>query len=228
MLISISGYDGAGKTTQIHHLLKYYENQELKVASIYDITPTIRYHSYNDLIEYYEYLKNYDVIHLRFRLNSDENSQLMNVLEYSDFSDLYLAEATALQGFYDYYLLEKYVTQPLLKAGKIIISDRHYYDEIAFKSVYGCDYTYMLKMYCEIPKPDLAFYLSVSPEIVYKRNQLRPDGKTTLYQNTHLIKKLGHYFNLLLKDTELIFIDGENSIEQIHSKICGYIKGNDK
>lgn len=223
MLISFSGYDGAGKTTQIHRLLNHYKNQGFKTASIYDIVPNIRYHSYEELIEYYQYFKKYDVIHLRFRLNSDENNRLMKILEYSAFDNIYLAEASALQGFYDYYLLEKYVTQPLLQGGKIILSDRHYYDEIAFKSVYGCNYNRMLKMYCEIPKPDLSFYLSVSPEMVYKRNQLRPDGKTTLYKNLDMTKKLEQYFHLLLKDTELILVNGENSIEQIHSEIFNYI-----
>lgn len=224
MLISFSGYDGAGKTTQIQHLLGYYRKQGLKTASIYDIAPTIRYHSYKDLIEYHHYLKNYDVIHLRFRLNSDENNKLMKTLEYSEFNVLYLAEATALQGFFDYYLLEKYVTRPLLDAGKIVISDRHYYDEVAFKSVYGCDYARMLKMYSEIPKPNLAFYLSVSPQIVFERNQTRPDGQTTIYKSFNLIKKLGHYFECLLEDTNLILINGQDSIYDIHSRICKLIK----
>lgn len=223
MLISISGYDGAGKTTQIKLLLNYYRQIGFKTASIYDIIPDIRYHSYQDLIRYYHYLVNFDVIHLRFRLNSDENSEIMKNLEYSDFNNPYLAEAAALQGFYDYYLLEKYVTIPLLNLGKIIISDRHYYDEIAFKSIYGCSYSRMLKMYEEIHVPDFAFYIAVSAETAFKRNQNRPDGKTTLYKNIHLLEKLGYYFNKELRDTNLIFIDGHNSISNIHSALLKQI-----
>ena len=224
MLISISGYDGAGKTTQIQYLLDYYQKHKLKTASIYDVAPSIRYHSYKELINYYDYLKNYDVIHLRFRLNSDENSKLMNVLEYSDYNDLYLAEAVALQGFFDYYLLNKYVTKPLLDAGKIVISDRYYYDEVAFKSVYGCDYTRMLKMYDEIPEPNLALYLSVSPQTIFERNKTRPDGQTTIYKDINIIKKLGYYFERLLKDTCLLLINGNDSINHIHSMIYRHIK----
>jgi len=223
MLISFSGYDGAGKTTQIKYLLEYYRKKGLQTASIYDITPTIRYHSLKDIIEYYHYLSDYDVIHLRFRLNSDENSKIMNTLEYSQFDNPYLAEAAALQGFYDYYLLEKYITVPLLAANKFIISDRHYYDEVAFKSVYGCDYARVLKMYNEINKPDFAFYLSVSEETVFKRNQTRPDGQTTLYKNINLIKELGCYFEKLTRDTNLLLIDGHNSILQIHLTVMKYI-----
>lgn len=223
MLISISGYDGAGKTTQIKLLLAHYKQMGFKTASIYDILPNIRYHTYQELINYYHYLVNFDVIHLRFRLNSDENNEIMKNLEYSDFDNVYLAEAAALQGFYDYYLLEKYVTIPLLDSGKTVISDRHYYDEIAFKSVYGCSYSRMLKMYSEIHVPDFAFYLAVSAETAFKRNQNRPDGKTTLYKNIHLIEKLGNYFSKILQDTNLTFIDGHNSIANIHSALLKHI-----
>ncbi len=224
MLVSISGYDGAGKTTQIQLLLNHYKKMGLKTASIYDLTPSIRYHSYQDLIKYYHYLANYDVIHLRFRLNSDENSQIMKNLEYSQFDNLYLAEAAALQGFYDYYLLEKYVTIPLLNSGKIIISDRHYYDEIAFKSVYGCSYTRMLKMYNEIHVPNYAFYLAVSASTAFKRNQTRPDGQTTLYKNILLIEELGFYFKRLLQDTNLVFINGHKPILDVHSTILEHME----
>lgn len=183
------------------------------------MAPTIRYHSYKELKEYYSYLVNYDVVHLRFRLNSDENNQIMTTLEYSEFNIPYLAQLAALQGFYDYYLLEKYITTPLLDSNKIVISDRHYYDEVAFKSVYGCNYSSMLKLYNEIPVPDIAFYLSVPLNTIFQRNLYRSDGQTTLYKDPRLIKKLIYYFEKLLHDTNLVLIDGQQSIQKIQDNI---------
>lgn len=223
MLISFSGYDGSGKTTQIKLLLDFYKRKGFRTASIYDLNPTIRYHSYSELIDYYNYFKKFDVIHLRFRLNSDENNDIMNTLEYSNFDNKYLANLSALQGFYDYYLLQKYVTYPLLKAGKIIISDRHYYDEIAFKSIYGCDYEYMYKLYSEITMPDISFYLKVSPATVFERNKTRPDGRTTLYQDIRWITQLGQSFERLTKNTSLIEIDGSRDVKSVHNSILKYI-----
>lgn len=223
MLISFSGLDGAGKTTQINLLLKYYKTLGLKACSIYDVNPTIRFHSYLDLIDYYNYFQNYDVIHLRFRLNSDENNIVMKSLEFSDFSNQYLAELAALQGFYDYYLLEKYVTLPLLQQNKIIISDRHYYDEIAFKTVYGCNFERMFKLYSEIDIPNIAFYLKIPADLAMIRNLDRPDGKTTLYKNINYINQIISYFDVIKNKTNLIEINGQNNINQIHSNIVSYI-----
>lgn len=225
MLISFSGLDGAGKTTQIKLLLEYYKKQNLKTCSIYDINHTIRYHSYLNLIDYYNYLKNYDVVHLRFRLNSDENNTIMKSLEYSDFTNLHLAELAALQGFYDYYLLEKYVTLPLLRQNKIVISDRHYYDEIAFKTVYGCSFEKMCKLYSEIDVPTIAFYLKISADLAIRRNSVRPDGKTTIYKNISYVNQIISYFDAIKKITSLIEIDGQTNINDIHSNIMSYISG---
>lgn len=223
MLISFSGLDGAGKTTQIKLLLNFFEKRNLKTCSIYDINPTIRYHSYLDLREYYNFFKDFDVIHLRFRLNSDENSTIMEKLEYSEFGNFNLANLAALQGFYDYYLLEKYVIIPLLKQNKIIISDRHYFDEIAFKTVYGCNFNKMCKLYSEIDKPNLAFYLKIPATTALRRNLDRPDGKTTLYQNIDHIKQLIKCFDIIKTNTSLIEINGENPLNIIHSEIISYM-----
>ncbi len=44
MIISFSGLDGAGKTTQINHLLNFYQGTGLSTYSIYNILPEICYH----------------------------------------------------------------------------------------------------------------------------------------------------------------------------------------
>lgn len=219
MVISFSGLDGAGKTTQIKMLLEACERLGYRIGSIYDIYPDIRYHSTQDLIELREHLEKYDVIHLRYRLNSDENSDLMAVLEFSDLQDKYLAKATALQGYFDHIQLYRYVVCPLLKQGKTILSDRHYYDEIAFKSVYGCDYLAMKKMYINCCRPDVAFYITADPQDIMDRNADRPDGQTTLYRDITHIVRLTQVFERLVQETELITINGRRSRASVHNDI---------
>lgn len=219
MLISFSGLDGAGKTTQIENLLHAFQHIGFQTGSVYDLYTDIRYHSIQDLRNLYDYLEKYDVVHLRFRLNSDENSLLMSELEYSNFENPYLTKATALQGYFDYIQLYRYVVLPLIRKKKVILSDRHYYDEIVFKCAYGCNYSSMRKMYVDCIKPDIAFYISGNPEEIYQRNINRPDGKTTLYSNITYIYRLNELFKQLLKDTELIEINGAQSRENIFNHI---------
>ena len=224
MLISFSGLDGAGKTTQIELLLNSFRQAGFRTGSVYDIYPDIRYHSINDLINLQKYLDEFDVIHLRYRLNSDENSLLMADLEYSDFQNSYLAKAVALQGYFDHVQLYRYVIFPLLEKGKIILSDRHYYDEITFKCAYGCEYSAMRKMYIDCSKPDVAFYIAARPNDIFRRNVDRPDGKTTLYRDIEHILQLTRLFEQLVQDSELICIHGMRSCEDVHKQILSVLK----
>lgn len=227
MLISFSGLDGAGKTTQIELLLNTFRKAGLRTGSVYDIYSDIRYHSIADLTDLQEYLEKFDAVHLRFRLNSDENSLLMADLEYSDFQNLYLAKAVALQGYFDHAQLYRYVVFPLLEKGKTILSDRYYYDEIVFKCVYGCDYSVMRKMYMDCRKPDLAFYIAAHPQDIFRRNVDRPDGKTTLYRDISHILQLTKLFEQLTQDSELIRIDGTRSRNDVHKQILSTFEGAD-
>ena len=219
MLISFSGFDGSGKTTQIQLLLKYFKSHGNNCCSIYDINPTIRYHDISDLKNIYQYFQNYDVIHARFRLNSDANNKIMNILEYSNIPNVKLAKLAASQGYDDYTELYYYVIQPLLDANKIIISDRHYYDEIAFKTLYGCNYNDMIRLYSNVIQPSYAFYIEIDSHMAMQRNFCRPDGRTTLYRSINHIEKLKSIFDNLSSTTNLVTINGNRPVDVIHSDI---------
>lgn len=228
MLISFSGFDGSGKTTQIQLLLQYYKAHGLNSCSIYDINPSIRYHNVADLKNVYNYFQNYDVIHTRFRLNSDINNNIMKALEYSDFSDINLAKRAAIQGYNDYIELYKHVIMPLINANKIIISDRHYYDEIAFKTIYGYSYDEMIHLYSNVIKPDFAFHIDIYPHTAIYRNKDREDGQTTIYKSLDYTKRLKAVFDKLSDTTNLIKIDGERPSEVINSDILNTLIDNSK
>ena len=60
MLITISGPDGSGKTTQIKKLLQMYSNEGFSTASVNDVMENFDYQVGSDLNRYYEYLKKFD------------------------------------------------------------------------------------------------------------------------------------------------------------------------
>lgn len=223
MKISFSGLDGSGKTTQITYLMNFFKANGLKSGSIYDYTSDIRYHHFLDLAMFYSKLKDKDIIHTRFRLNFDENNELMNIIEFSNFDIPYLAEATALQDYHDAIQLEKYMNQPLSKKAEVMIYDRYFYDEIAFKSVFGCSYNRMNRMYEDYCQLDFSFYIKVSPETIYRRNQTRKDSSTTIYKDMRYIRLLSSYFDQVAKDYHMITLDGELPENVLHEIILGHL-----
>lgn len=102
MIISFSGLDGAGKTTQIEMLLDSYRNLGARVGTVYSYMPDIRYHSIRELQELYNKLLPYDVIHIRFRMNSDRNSLIIQTLERNNPPQRIIVTLAAIQGYHDH------------------------------------------------------------------------------------------------------------------------------
>lgn len=225
MIISFSGLDGAGKTTQITYLMEYLKRKGLKCCSVYDISPDIRYHNKKDLLCYYDYFQTFDVIHTRFRMNSDANSKIINELEHSlVIPNHSLAMQAAHQGYSDAKEWFDTVTFPLIaNSKKIFIYDRYSWDEIAFKTFYGCSLDYMEKLYAHIKKPRNSFICTADASTIMKRNSGRPDENIILYTSLDYIDKLSNIFAKLAIVHNLCQINMESSVENIHKKIVSYI-----
>lgn len=223
MIISFSGLDGAGKTTQIKRVLNAYKNQGAKVGSIYSFVPDIRYHNVNELCNLYENLLFFDVIHIRFRLNSDRNNMIMQKLESRLPKQRLVASAAAIQGCLDHKELTKFLLKPLLNKKKILIFDRYYYDELVFKSVYGAPKVILEMLYQNEKDADLGFILRITSDECVKRNRHRPDSKMSIYQSQSHIDSLINCFDCIAKRKGLITLDGALPEERITKKVMDHI-----
>ena len=218
MLITISGPDGTGKTTQSKLLLKQFEKSGLKIAAVSDVMNNFNYESgkSDDLIYFYDYFKKYDVIHTRFRLHSNENARVMDKLEISPIGNFELATLSAYTAYYDYVQWNKYVNEPLLKDGKILLCDKYAFDDIAFKTTFGCQYEWMKKIYYNVAMPDIAFYVNLDPNTIIERNLNRPDGRIVFYDNVKNVKRLKYNYSRVVNDYNLIEINGNMSPEDMN------------
>lgn len=225
MLISFSGPDGVGKTTQIGFLLNYLSNKGFKCCSVYDLSPDIRYHDKKDLLPYYQYFRSYDVIHTRFRMNSDANDKTINELENnSAIPNKNLAMITAQQGYADAYEWFNTVINPLQsERERIFIYDRYIWDEIAFKTFYGCPLEYMENLYINTERPQLSLVCIANVPTIKERNSKRPDGMTTLYKSSTYIRQLINIFTNVIATHHLHHINMENTPENIHKTILNLI-----
>ena len=221
MLITISGPDGTGKTTQCKLLLDNFNQSGLKVTSIANIINHFNYQSgkSEDLIKFYEYFKDFDVIHTRFRLHSSENAKVMDKLEISPIGNFDLATLSAYTAYYDYIQWHKYVNEPLLKEGKILLCDKYAFDDIAFKTTFGCQYEWMKKIYYNIELPDIGFYMDLEPEIIIERNLNRPDGRIIFYDNAKNVRRLQYNFSRIVSDYHLIKLNGNLYPKEINKMI---------
>jgi thymidylate kinase len=223
MIISFSGLDGAGKTTQIEMLLDSYRNLGARVGTVYSYMPDIRYHSTNELQELYNKLLPYDVIHIRYRMNSDRNSLIMQTLERKNPPQRIFATFAAIQGYRDHKELSKFVLDPLMERKKVLIFDRYYYDELAFKLVYGCPQIVLKKMYQNERDTDIGFLVKISSEECIKRNQNRPDSAVTLYQSRTNIDSLVNCFDNIAERKNLIILDGSLPRDEIARSVLDHV-----
>lgn len=225
MLVTIFGPDGAGKTTQIKKLLKLYQEAGLSTASIHDVMPDFNYQIGSNLSRYYQYFKNFDVIHTRFRLHTIENAQVMNILEViPPGTDVKLAALSAYTSYHAYIQWYKYVQEPLLSAGKLLICDKYFFDDIASRSAFGCPYKWLKTIHYDTPRPDLSLYMQVDGNTLRERNKYREDGRIIHYHSSNDINRLLYYYSQIAKDEKATIIDANQSFVHIASDIQKELK----
>lgn len=225
MIITIFGPDGSGKTTQIKKLLGAYADTGLSTASIYDVMPNFDYDVGSNLIQYYEYFKKYDVIHTRFRLHSSESDLIMSILEtIPQGTDIKLTALSAYVSYYSYIQWNKYVIEPLLADGKLLICDKYFYDDVATKSAFGCPYKWLKNLHYDTRKPEVSLYMQVNGETLMQRNQHREDGRIIHYQSSTGINRLLYYYEHIVMDEKLTPINGNLSCDDIHTNILNELK----
>lgn len=187
-LISFSGIDGSGKTTQINNLLDYYKKQNKKCISYTELPKTEPIDEVLSLKDYYNMIKDFDVLVLRSCYRRQDH---VNYLEYIKNESHNVEDTYKLQQFFirDTYEWFKEVIIPLINENKIIIFDRFVYDELPYQMLFNKDVKMIENLIDILPKPQ-SFYLKIDVETMKNRNADREDSKNKLFSSDERIKKL--------------------------------------
>ena len=146
-----------------------------------------------------------------------------NMLNTTTFSLLYAADYTDR--------LENEII-PALKAGFVVLMDRYIYTAYVRDSVRGHDIQWVKNLYSFAPKPDLVFYLNVTPDILIKR-LIAKNGVLDYFESGRDIVISGDIYNSfeiyqkrcldeyqkLIKEYNFIELDGMCPKEVTHNDI---------
>ncbi len=113
----------------------------------------------------------------------------------------------------------KKVIIPALQEGSVVISDRYFFSTFAFGSL-GADLEWLISINNDFLLPDITFVMMVKPETSIERIASR-GLKTTLFEKLESLRKvMENYKNLGNRFENMVFIDGERTIEGIHKEIA--------
>jgi thymidylate kinase len=204
-LITFSGIDGAGKTTQIEHLASYLQSQGLLVTRL----------SFWDHIAVWSKLRAGVGEHTAdFQQSGTEYSFVPKNNKH--IRKWYLTAARL--GFYllDVLRLWRLLNSPTIRNSDVVIFDRYIYDQIAnlySRSVAAELYRQVLLKLT--PAPDLAFILDTAPAAAFARKPEYP--LEFMRENRKNFLRLRKYVPQLITITDA---EAEDVKTQIYSHIC--------
>ena len=214
-IISISGLDGAGKSTQLELLRKKLDHAGVKCAGL-----QFEAEDYGERAQLkVNDLKRNQVIFSRLCIDWKNRFPLMHDFVYSE-SLQNKNNAMAVTSVFAGGCLQVYheCLKPLLAEGVHIILDRYWFDDIIYRGFWVDEATVRL-MYSSIPAPDLAIFLNTPPAISFDRNQERIDGKSPLMRDIQNVKIISDKFNELARNENMFIVDGSQELEVKHNKI---------
>lgn len=116
----------------------------------------------------------------------------------------------------------KDVIMPALAEGKVVICDRYIYTTFGLFIHRGVESSFISEINKGLPRPDYAFYLQVSPEVLKNRLIERDKGKLKFEeQEIERIRSITSTYEKM--SPQLICINGNQGIKEVTNEIMRYL-----
>lgn len=212
MVISLSGYDGMGKSTSVDLLMeKICENHGLKgMSALKANNGTEVYENIEQVDDIYKALSRYDVITTRFYFRSNKMQKLQEMVMFAEtdvFDNTELIKEVTDAARQEAQIWYDHVIGKLLRKNKIIIYDRYYYDEIAYRSLYNLKKEYIERKYIGYPESNIRIHLFGDMDLIRERNRTRIDMKTALFNCEDKMMELYQNIEYISKKYNMIRMD---------------------
>ncbi len=111
-----------------------------------------------------------------------------------------------------------------IENGKIVIADRYFTSTIVYQHAQGIELSKILSLaeIINIPKPDIAILLKISPEISMKRKLAEKGFLDNFEKNLEFLRKVSRIYEEVAKKNifcKWVMIDGEKSIREVSKNI---------
>ena len=193
--IVFEGLDGAGTTTQIKRLAKKLEDYDKKVFLTHEPTDNPIGRLVRDVLQH----------------KVKTTSGALALLYASDRDD--------------HLKNPEYGIERKLEEGSIVLSDRYFYSSIAYQGV-DLDLDFV-KSINPFPHAEYLIFIDTSVESCMRRIEKRGEDKE-LFDHAEFLKKVrSNYLSqleYLPKETKLLVLDGELSIDELENRIWDFIK----
>ncbi len=194
-LITISGLDGSGKTTQLEKLKKYLEGEKKRV--------------------YFFHIINFSIANKYLIKKSSVSKPAKAVTSATPFAIMLRKFALMIDAFRFSQFIH---VLKMNDAYDYVLTDRYFYDQIVNiryleKSVEQEAVPLWQKITQRLMKrPDTALFIKVSPEIAISRDREIEQGKQFLIDKQNI-------FDKFIKHWEIEVINGEDSPEEVFKKV---------
>jgi len=105
--------------------------------------------------------------------------------------------------------------KPLLRRGKIVVSDRYVYSSIAYQGALSLSKKWLKEINNRAIKPDLSIFIDVPPEIVIGRINRQKSVMETLQTQ----KRVREAYLKLVDEEDLLVVDGASSKKEVAERI---------
>ncbi len=109
--------------------------------------------------------------------------------------------------------------KPALAEGKVVVSDRCVYSSLAYQGAAGLDLDWIKEINNFAVPSDLAFYISVPPEVVV--NRIR--RKKSVMERLETQRKVEKVYMKFVDDGKLVVIDGDRRKGEVEEDILSAV-----